>query len=447
MNSDERRRFYEERDRRSRILGAAPDRLEKPIGIVVGEDAAASLPGQVAALALANMIARVHRRGFILVPEVPLQVSSISGTPTNLREAVINTLRTANPCFEYALGDPPQNCHSVALGKSSGASTTLRIGYRNCTAIVSKCEAPLEGSGRPAMLGAALAACLGAAELFKLVHGEKPTEAALSAWEFEEIHDPTGPPELPEVDVGDVAIIGAGAVASAVGYWVSHFGHSGHWAVVDRDVAKLHNTARSLGIMPWQAGWPSGIRLNKAEILAPVIGAEPYPCWYDEWELNDRYDLIVPLANERGVRSAINQFARPILLHATTSVIWQSQLHRHIVGIDDCIDCRLPPTARAEFKCSEGALPQVPLDATKHTDAALPFLSAAAGLLFVAGLYRLMAGNLGKPFQNWWAVDFRRAPRFLRGHNKCKANCGANPGVPLARRVSNGQRWVELLPP
>ena len=65
--------------------------------------------------------------------------------------------------------------------------------------------------------------------------------------------------------------------------------------------------------------------------------------------------VVLPLANDRGVRRAIVLRGGPVLLHAATSKDWTAELHRHVVSIDDCIVSRIlydsPPPA---FVCSSG---------------------------------------------------------------------------------------------
>src|SRR5690348_5542772 len=105
------------------------------------------------------------------------------------------------------------------------------------------------------------------------------------------------------------------------------------------------------------AGWGGTTRWRKVDVFsAGLAAARPFFGWYDDWlAANDeaRPDLILPLANERGVRRAIAHRHEPVILHATTSRSWQAQMHRHIAGLDDCIDCRVRGVAApARFGCS-----------------------------------------------------------------------------------------------
>src|SRR5690606_3723351 len=55
----------------------------------------------------------------------------------------------------------------------------------------------------------------------------------------------------------------------------------------------------------------------------------------------DSVDLILPLANELGVRASIEGNFPPVQVYGTT-VDWIANYHRHIPLVDDCSLCRFP---------------------------------------------------------------------------------------------------------
>jgi hypothetical protein len=108
---------------------------------------------------------------------------------------------------------------------------------------------------------------------------------------------------------------------------------------------------------------------------------------------------VLPLANDRDVRTLITQRGEPLLLHATTSSNWTAQLHRHRPDLDDCPTCRIPGNSAPQLRCATG--PTVPEEPGSR-DAALPFLSAGAGLLLAAALTDLSESvALGDQFNHW----------------------------------------------
>jgi hypothetical protein len=203
--------------------------------------------------------------------------------------------------------------------------------------------------------------------------------------------------------------------------------------------------------VPADAGWPSGIPANKATLAASfLVGTQAHECWYDEFAASpygDRqFDLILPLANERDVRAAIASLNEPLILHATTGRNWGAFLHRHIAGRDDCMNCRLRDIPVAVFDCSTGVI-DVPSESDDNSsDAALPFLSAAAGLMLASALMRLSAGVLGESTLNSWALDLRSAHRVSgAGRYRCRHDCRTLLPESIRRGLSGG-RWTGLDP-
>ncbi len=129
-------------------------------------------------------------------------------------------------------------------------------------------------------------------------------------------------------------MVGAGAVAAALVYWLSAFGVGGDWTIIDRDVVALHNTNRGMIFTAADAGWPNGVPRRKAELLASFMpGSRWAEEWYHESKIAEEdHDVVLGLANEHDVRHWIASRNNTVTLHATTGVNWLSQLHRHIIG-------------------------------------------------------------------------------------------------------------------
>jgi hypothetical protein len=404
--------FYAARDIRTAQYGGDAGALGKPVTLLVTAGAAESRSGQVASLAMVEMLTRVHRRLRIVTPDAPLL--SQAGTSGTFREVLHAT----------AAGiDPHQDTHRTAatdeLVVQVGPDRAGRVPAVLAAWNGGRGEVHLRGAApatpsAPAVeradtlnvLGATTAAVLAAAATFRLMHGDDPRPSALNLLE-RTADDHAGSTSLAgPVDVGDVVMIGAGAVAHAATYWIREFGHVGRWRVVDADQAEIHNTGRCLGMTAADAGWPGGRPVAKARLkvdtAAGMIGAEPDPRWFHQtgYRNEDRPDLILPLANEHGIRAEVGQLGQSLLLHATTSQNWTSELHRHVAGQDDCPGCRIPEQDGPALACSEGgARPQQP----GSQDAALPFLSAAAGLLLTVALLDLAEAEtfLAGPINHW----------------------------------------------
>jgi hypothetical protein len=284
--------------------------------------------------------------------------------------------------------------------------------------------------------------------VFRMAHGSSIRPTRLNLLEHTADAEAGITSRRGPVDVGRVLVVGAGAVSQALFYWLREIGVVGAWDVVDGDLAELHNTNRCLGMTAADAGWPdalhSGDPRHKACIAAELTGAQPHPYWYDSWpSLTNapNYDLVLPLANERGVRAQIAALGQPILLHATTSPNWTAELHRHIPDRDDCPACRIPDAPTARFLCGTGpASPSTP----GSGDAALPFLSAAAGLLLAASLLDLdEEGRMITERQNHWLLHLALGHRLWQSAIHLNNGC-PHTLPPAARQILHGAtsgRW------
>jgi hypothetical protein len=425
--------FYRQRDRRTIQLGGHADRLGTPIAVYVGADAAASRAGQTCLLALVDLLARVHRHLDLHIPPVTLPDG------TSLADAAAAVAYAINPHID--LGPAVADAPSIAIGTGT-AACTWHVGARGWLAILDR--QPVDLTDQDCTIwGAMLAACLGSAATYWHVHDQRLAPIRLSLWDLRESE---GPNRSCPLDVGNVVVIGAGAVGAGLAYWLSVVGIVGNWTWVDRDRVELHNTNRSMGYTAADTGWPAAtVGGYKAKLAAALCGAEHYVGWYHEWMDTQpaRPDLILNLANGRGVRHAIGQRTEPILLHASTSREYTAELHRHLPTYDQCIACRFPDPCEPLFKCSTAPAP--PLEHEESADAALPFLSATAGLVLAAALAQLPDGPLitGRP--NHWRIHLAPDTRLTQSvHWSCSKDCAAVQPRQVRQAINAGRRWASL---
>jgi hypothetical protein len=239
--------------------------------------------------------------------------------------------------------------------------------------------------------------------------------------------------------------VGAGAVGSGFDFFVSFFGHHDDWLIVDDDAVDVSNLNRQLAFVAADAGFPEGPPTNKAERAAELLGSNvrSSPGWFgdDPDAVNAQYDVVLALANERGVRSFLQGRQPTVLLHATTSPNWQAQFHRHVAGTDDCIDCRLPPEM-PRFTCD---VEEVETQAGEKVDAAVPPLSALAALSLAAKAARLQSGVLLDTPHNFVAVEvFGGAPAFQAKARRCREGCMTRRPPDLRRAIDAQSRWLHL---
>lgn len=396
----------------------------RPVVIEIGDDAH-NPAGHALAVALANLLSRVHQRLIFAGDlERPLLICDPFGA-TTLERATVGTATRINPTIDveaFDRGPELESLTSIAIGEGCG---DLQLGAEGWLATVGEQASP--SSSASSHWGAMLAACLGSHHAFRrLLDRESELESSYSLWEFGRAHGAQGPEDASLASLGRVMQVGAGGVGAAFAYWLALLGGQSplDLLIVDGDEVEVSNLNRQLIFLAADAGFGSSGRGNKAELAAQRLeAAHASPHWYgdDSAVVNGDYDLVLALANERGVRQALQDRRPPALLHATTSANYQAQFHRHLPEIDDCIRCRLPEAAPST-ECAGAEIP-IP-NSDDSADAALPFLSGAAGLMLAAACARMAHADLATRTSNLTTVDFGGAAPVANDLRlRCRQGC------------------------
>ena len=427
----------------SRTIAYHPDYRsdDRPVVIVVG-GAADSEPGHVLAVALVNLLARAHRR-IAVVGDLhrPLRCFDHFRLGT-LHGATVGLASAINPFIDITAGGrAPDGNRLLTIG--TAADGDLRLGCDGWTAVT--------GGGaevdprRTSILGAALAACLGAGTAFhRLIGADEKPVGHFSLWDYARASTAQGPEVTGRLDVGRVLQVGAGAVGCALDFWLGFLGWLGHWIVADGDIVAVSNLNRQLLFVALDAGFPDRQATTKAETVIKRLGGQmtASPHWYgeDQAVIDASYDLVLALANEHGVRPALQSRPQTVLLHSTTTRSWKAIAHRHVAGHDDCIVCRLPSEENSLFACSTASV-----GTQARMDASLPFLSGLAGLLLLGDVIRLQCGRLLDRATNFASVDLSTPVPFVRELTwECRTKCRVRmPGAARARRTK-GTRFADL---
>ncbi|MBI5434904.1 MAG: ThiF family adenylyltransferase [Planctomycetes bacterium] len=442
------REFYERRDPRTTQYLGHPLDGALPVRVVVGDAEGSSRAGQVLVLSLLNQLARIHRSVTLELHDrrTPLLVAGPAGAST-LEEAAVTLMESIDPCgkFECSIA-PIEGEVVVAVTSLNCVKADVFAGASGAIGMIDTCAIPSDLMSPGALRGAAVASCLAASAALRVHLGRAIAPLRLSAWNYLAGADASaGPDSLVRGELGRVLLIGAGAVSSALAYWLQWLELDAHWVVVDPDRVELHNTNRGLLFTAADAGWPAGTARSKAVVVANALRGTPFTSWYDDCPaVQDQCDLALCLANARSVRTELAQRNLPVVLHATTGGEWQAALHRHIAGRDDCPRCRTGDSRAATFACSESKLGVG--GAERSPDAALPFLSAAAGLMLATALERLAAGELSHGDTNvWrWYLDSAGRGGVLPGRAKCQSDCSVWLPRHLRRQLHASSRWAHL---
>jgi molybdopterin/thiamine biosynthesis adenylyltransferase len=422
----------------------------RQVTVLIGGDAH-NPAGHVLASTLLNQLARAHRRIAVIGDlDRKLECSSPFAAQT-IGDATVGTARAINPYIEVAAAEKitaASEKDSLILGIGAAAGAHVYLG---ADGFIAEIGANATISERPASdWGALLASCLAADVAFHwAINGEVRTfSGRYSLWELGKPGGKDGPEHPDLLDVGRVLQVGAGAVGCALDLAGTLVGLGGQWAIVDGDLVEVSNLNRQSLFVASDAGWPTGAAANKALTVSRRMrastGAEITAAagWYDAEPdiLNGSYDVVLALANDRGVRGALQGRQPTVLLHATTSASWQAQVHRHVAGHDDCINCRIPSQAAA-MRCSTGEVDVV----GDTTDAALPFLSMTAGVLLAAQLSRLQHGEILQTRANQGYIDLREAtPLHAEVIRRCRASCHTRLPPAIQQTFDAHSRWCHL---
>ena len=446
----ERDRFYQLRDARTvaYLESNGPPSVLAPVAVYADDDACASQAGQLGLLTLVNQLIRFHRvvRVFTSNPDVALLTPPVRGGAT-LRDELVSLAAAIDPYGQFEVQTSPEAYPatvSIGLGENCRADLNWYLGCDGSVGELGNSPSSMGHGSSSDLRGAGVASVLGASAAMRGVLGMPVVPRKLSAWNFEEGDAADrGPATLPAVDVGRTLMIGAGAVATSVVYWLMQWGHCGSWTIADADLVALHNTNRCVLFFPADAGWLNGQARSKSRCLAQYLrSVRTIDKWYDEAveAQEDVFDTVLVLANERDVRTAVSHRNDPIQFQATTSPLWRAQLHRHIVSVDDCPRCRMSEVRAGTLNCSKA--PIATEDNPDRPDAALPFLSVASGLMLVSALQRLQLGRIGSSHLNVWGWDFKSTHQMAQsGIRRCDDDCTIRLKPHALREIASATRW------
>ena len=393
--------FYRLRDHRTNLYAAVVlDYQTKAVRVTADSSFLNTLAGQVIFTVSANLLARWCRRVVLAVDDHALDPRV--GGADSLLTAALASMTDADPFGDFtAHSDAPCDLH-LHIGKncpSTHVPTTV-ISAAGWYAAVGRSGEHTLGGQASNPIGAAAAAILGGAQVFRDALGREELFAGPLLFDGfgghpVQEHTMRLIDELDcSTDLGRMLMVGAGSVGSAAGYFSRLFGIRGHLRIVDGDIVKVENFGRS------PVFGKSNFADNKADTLAGAthgngldVASEPL-LWHQAADQSLKgFDILIPVANEHGIRWVLQNAYPPLMIHAATGSNWDVNFGRHIPGVDDCLADRFEEfEKRATLKCATVELPITP---TATIDASLPFLSFFAGFLIASDLARV--GVAGYP--------------------------------------------------
>lgn len=426
--------FYRRRDDRTNRVTDNREYHNFHVRLVTAEGALNSFSGQIQLILVANMLSRWCRRIDLAFPDVTLHPRLRIGSWATIHQRILSEMHRADPFGSFLavsdLNSPSQ--YSMGIGQVDPESVNFVIDSNGWEACAGRELSPRSRVEDENIIGPAFAACLGVADAFKVASGQ-PDESRvrslrISLWDNSS-RPYSGSVFVPEkIDLGNVLLIGAGSVGSAIVYLLHMLPITGRLTLIDHDIVEIENLNRSplFGI--------ENVNESKVAVcqryLKNRISVDAFPGKYNEFiqkfgRKPGTVDLILPEANEYGARSYIENNFPPLQIYGTTTTSWGINYHRHMpLDDEDCSLCRFPPTTHPKMTCS---INKVETESGRSIDAALPFLSMGAAILTVADLIRLQLPGYPQ-VPNFAYFDFKDKLEMIisyKRHQKPGCSCSS----------------------
>ena len=419
--------FYRERDdRTARLVGNIAEYGDQPVEIHVDPMTAHDVTVQRIALIAANLTTRWARSVRVVVPSGTLLHGSLrSGGLATLADRVDWEMAHADPFGISGVRDRPLR---LFVGPWHMAQQSLKaddfcVHATHWTALgrrghdIRACDNRAVSS--PATVAAtALAASLGAADLFKRAIGQNHDDLirtfAWDTWAHDFVLGPQGwdsvtrRPVPGDLDFGRTLLAGVGAIGSALVYLMRMMSLRGAITLFDRDHVDVTNLNRSplftvLDALAQRS--KTSVGKQYLEGLDLTIEAQNGN-WRDHVEkfAVEQFDVWISLTNEDGAWAEVPFHLPPVVLHGTTTSGWGFGAGRHIPRVEDCTLCRMPrPEQEFRGPCAVGGIAH-PAN-QEPVRASLPFLSTASAALLLSLYTRLITGLDGGHGVNDIAAD------------------------------------------
>jgi hypothetical protein len=355
----------------------------------------------------------------------------------------------ADPAGAFEVRGTHDGDYILTFGKSRSAATVHGSGWN---AFIGPSISPLPDSAERNPIGPALASIVAVARLFALQIKPIDGPHLLNAFNWRN--------EIPQAsmnfdatrDLGSIWTIGTGSVGTAALYFLTLATQRFSSVMFDMDFVKLHNLDRS----PIFTALDADLQTKKVHATAAYLRSagvrditpEPEPLDKSNLWLSRQTgtpDLVIAAANERDVRSLIERSAPPLQIYGTTGANWEASVVRHIPLVDACSCCLFPPdTQELPTVCASAEVTSPTGEET--VDAALPFLSFAAGLMAAAEILKTsLPGYPFSPSRTALYTHPEVLPRFVSSSVAQRPGClCANRRSSVHRAMIEGTKYESL---
>ena len=424
-------------DRALRYPGSQSLPSDLMVHLRIDPEYAGTYAGQVAAITAASLFGRMTRTVAFDAPSLAV-VAGLPWQGVALDDLVMEILESTHRYGHHEQREARTEDLRLTVGPAGHGLVIHGSGWAS---YYGPEPSPLTQTDEPNPFGAAFAVIAAAARVQRCPHETPSAPQSLDLFSWQTATNPSeAPAVIPDFELGELWSIGVGSVGSCALFFLSLITRAFQAVLIDRDRVEVENVTRS-ALFSWQDAVSQN---HKVEVVAQWLHAagvehvESHFAWLDQ--ISERWnrrqpgtsDILISAANERNVRTQIENGYPPLQVYATTGRNWQATLFRHIPLIDPC-SCCVPgvETAPAPTPCATGA-PAPASGDPEQDDIALPFLSYAAGLMTAAEITKLaLIGNTATPNR----VFFEPNGRGLFG-----VPLNKNPTCPCQRRDATVHR-------
>jgi molybdopterin/thiamine biosynthesis adenylyltransferase len=390
--------FLSRRNSRTNLYGRGARPLDPArwISLAIDPAYAETYAGQVALLTAANLIGRMTPSVAMSVPGGISIRDPLPWAGQSLSDVLFEQLFAATPADRggrFAARAPEPGDVAIAIGRRTVPGALLVHGC-GWDSYFGADPSPVCETNIANPCGPAFAAILCGAHL--LAEG---LDAPAAGYLCNTLHwsaraAPAGAPQ-PDTgtDLGELWTIGTGSVGTAALYFLTLFTRRFEAALIDKDYVEIENLDRSPIFIATDDERPKVDASADYLRSVGVVSIKPERATLGESKLwrtrqEGTPDLLIAAANEDHVRFQIEADMPPIQIYGTTGKNWQASVIRHIPLLEPCSLCLFPDNGTAvPTACATGKVARS-VDG-KQIDAALPFLSFAAGLMTAAEILKL----------------------------------------------------------
>ncbi len=291
----EREYFYQARDNRT-LLFAESDYRNKKVLITINDHSLDTFDGQVMLFTAFNLTCRFCSNIDI---QCNLSTKTIYLAPkfnqAKISDALIQAGSKIDPYGKFTLVDAPKESYDgvLSIGNSQSAvSNQINIDNDGWLAYLNK---PKEQTGKSSLnsnpIGAGVAACLGVCEIFKKLvpannYCQQMGSFCFSALDYSlNKPDAENPPLPKEIKLGNIQIIGVGAVGSAVIAFLDFLPIEGNIELIDNERVDTSNLNRYFIATTDDACRPARAKVDVAEsyLSQKKVGLTKFNGLYEDY--------------------------------------------------------------------------------------------------------------------------------------------------------------------